>query len=179
MPGKRREKRRLGSVDHSLQRIQAKHKDHVWSCDFVSDKTEDGRQLRLLSIVDEYTRESLALVVDRRITAEDVGQILQYLFLVWGQPKFIRSGNGKLRDELLNQELFLSLAEARYVAERWRLDYNHHRPHSSLGWMTPPAFAVSCPSVADGRQCVPRGSATPHPSQHTGNSRETLIHPGI
>ena len=73
VPGKRREKRRLGSVDHSLQRIQAEHKDHVWSCDFVSDKTEDGRQLRLLSIVDEYTRESLALEVDHRITAEDVG----------------------------------------------------------------------------------------------------------
>ena len=60
----------------------------------MSDKTEDGRQLRLLSIVDEYTRESLALEVDHRITAEDVGQILQYLFLVRGQPKFIRSGNG-------------------------------------------------------------------------------------
>ena len=64
MAGKRREKRRLGSVDYSLQRIQAEHKDHVWSCDFVSDKTEDGRQLRLLSIVDEYTHESLSLEVD-------------------------------------------------------------------------------------------------------------------
>ena len=153
----------------------------------------------------------------RWTTAEDVGQILQYLFLVRGQPKFIRSNNGpefvaktvrrwleqsgvgppciepgspwqngyvesfngKLRDELLNQELFLSLAEARYVAGRWWLDYNHHRPHSSLGWMTPAAFAVSCPSAVDGRLCVPRGSATPHPWQHTGNSRETLIHPGI
>ena len=81
-------------MDHGLQRIQAEHKDHVWSCDFVSDKTEDGRPLRLLSIVDESTRESLALEVDRRITAEDVRQILQYLFLVRGQPKFIRSDNG-------------------------------------------------------------------------------------
>ena len=62
----------------------------------------------------------------------------------------MESFNGKLRDELLNQELFLSLAEARYVAERWRLDYNHHRPHSSLGWMTPAAFAVSCPSAVAG-----------------------------
>ena len=95
------------------------------------------------------------------------------------QNGYVEWFNGKLRDELLNQELFLSLAEARYVAGRWWLDYNHHRPHSSLGWMTPAAFAVSCPSAVDGRRCVPRGSATPHPWQHTGNSRETLIHPGI
>ena len=64
--------------------MQAEHKDHVWSYDFVSDKTEDGRQLRLLTIVDEYTRESLALEADRRITAGGVRQILQYLFLVRG-----------------------------------------------------------------------------------------------
>ena len=124
----------------------------------------------------------------RWTTAEDVGQILQYLFLVRGQPKFIRSNNGpefvaktvrrwleqsgvgplyidpgspwqngyvesfngKLWDEFLNQELFLSLAEARYVAGRWRLDYNHHQLHSSSGWMTPAAFAAPCPSTGAG-----------------------------
>lgn len=57
---------------------------------------------------------------------------------------------GKLRDGFLNQELFLRLAEARYVAGRWRLDYNHHPPYSSLGWMTPTAFAASCPTEIDG-----------------------------
>ena len=95
------------------------------------------------------------------------------------QYGYVESFNGKLREALLNQELFLSLAEARYVAGRWRLDYNHHRPHSSLGWMMPAAFAVSCPLAIGGRRCVPRGSVIPHPWQHTGNSRKTLIHPGI
>ena len=55
----------------------------------------------------------------------------------------MESFNGKLRDELLNRELFLSLAEARYVLDQWRLDYNHRRPHSALGWQTPAAFAVT------------------------------------
>ena len=62
----------------------------------------------------------------------------------------MQSFNGKLWDELLNQELFLSLAEARYVAGRWRLDYNHHQPHSSLGWMTTAAFTAPCSSTVDG-----------------------------
>ena len=61
-------------------------------------------------------------------------------------PKIV----GKLRDGLLHQELFLSLAEARYIAGRWRLDHKHHRPHSSLGGMMPAAFAASCPSAGAG-----------------------------
>jgi len=90
----------------------------------------------------------------------------------------IESFNGNLRDEFLNLELFLSLEEAKYVAERWRLDYNHHRPHSSLNWMTPAAFAASCPSAVDGHGCVPRGSAAPRPSAHTRNATETPTRPG-
>ena len=74
----------------------------------------------------------------------------------------MESFNGKLRDELMNQELFLSLVESRHVAGRWRLDYNHHRLHSSLGWMTPAAVAASCPSAADGRRLVALGVAHLH-----------------
>jgi len=216
VPRKRRKRRRLGTRDNGSERIPARYKDHVWSYDFVSDKTEDGRKLKFLTVEDEYTRESLALEVERRMTAHQVKEILEYLFLVRGKPKYLRSDNGpefvarvvrqwlrdsgvgplyiepgspwqnayiesfngKLRDELLNLELFLSLEEAKYVAERWRLDYNHHRPHSSLNWMTPAAFAASCPSAVDGHGCVPRGSAPPRPSAHTRNATETLTHPG-
>ena len=92
-------------------------------------------------------------------------------FVEPGNPwrnRYIESFNGKLRDECLNGELFLSLAEARYVVGRWRLDYNHHRPHTRLDWMTPAVFAASCPRM--GRACVPPGSATPHPPEHTENA---------
>ena len=216
VPRKPRKKRRLGTVDNSSERIKAQYKNHVWSYEFVADKTEDGRKLKFPTVEDEYTRESLALEVERRMTAPDVKEILEYLFLVRGKPKYLRSDNGpefiaqvvrqwlqdsgggplyiepgspwqnayiesfngKLRDELLNLGLFLSLEEAKYVAERWRLDYNHHRPHSSLNWMTPAAFAASCPSAVDGHGCVPRGSAAPRPSAHTRNATETLTRPG-
>ena len=70
------------------------HKDHVWSYDFVSDRTEDGRRLKLLAVIDEYTRECLAIEVSRSFTAEDVVGILQYLFAVRGAPQHIRSDNG-------------------------------------------------------------------------------------
>ena len=68
-------------------------------------------------------------------------------FIAGGSPwenGYVESFNGKLRDELLNGELFLSLAEARWVIDRWRVDYNHHRPHSALEYQTPAAFAAGC-----------------------------------
>ena len=68
------------------------------------------------------------------------------LYIKKGSPwenGYVESFNGKLRDELLNRELFLSLAEARYVLDEWRLDYNHRRPHSALDWQTPAAFAAN------------------------------------
>ena len=71
---------------------------------------------------------------------------------------YVESFNGKLRDELLNQEIFLSLEEARWVTDRWRLDYNHHRIHSALNYQTPAAFAATC---------VLPASATPQPPKHT------------
>ena len=184
VPKKQHKRRRLstGSSQNSCVRHRAQHKDHVWSYDFVADRTEDGRQLRMLVVIDEFTRECLAIEVARLFTARQVVKVLRYLFAVCGVPKHIRSDNGpefvaqevrkwlgqadvetlfiakgspwengyvesfngKFRDELLNRELFLSLAEARWVVDRWRLDYNHRRPHSSLDYQTPAAYAAGC-----------------------------------
>jgi len=198
----------LGNSNNACHRHKAEHKDHVWSYDFVSERTEKGGRLRLLNIVDEFTRECLAIEVARRFTGKKVVEVLQELFAIRGCPKFIRSDNGpefackavkkwlndsgvgplfiepgspwengyiesfngKLRDECLEGELFLCLAEAKYIVDRWRLDYNHHRPHSMLGWMTPAAFAATC---------VPSASATPNPSEHTKeNINQTLTEVG-
>jgi transposase InsO family protein len=195
---KQRKRRRLGTGENACHRHKPKHKNHVWSYDFVSDRTEKGGRLRMLNIVDEFTRECMAIEIRRHFTGQDVVAVLAELFLLRGRPKYLRSDNGpefaskavrkwlkrsevdtlfiepgapwengyiesfngKLRDECLDGELFLSLAEARYVVDRWRMDYNHHRPHSMLNWMTPAAFAAAC---------VPPGSATPYPPEHTEN----------
>ena len=183
VPHKQHKRRRLpsGGSENSCVRKRTEHKDHVWSYDFVADRLENGRQIRMLVVLDEFTRECLAIEVSRSFTAKQVIEVLRYLFAVRGTPKFVRSDNGpefvakelrkwldqadvktlfitpgspwengyvesfngKLRDELLNQELFLSLEEARWVVDRWRLDYNHHRPHSALDYQTPAAFAAS------------------------------------
>lgn len=182
--------------------------NHVWSYDFLVDRTEDGRQLKLLAVIDEYTRECLAIEVDRSFTAQDVIGILQYLFAVRGTPEFLRSDNGpefvaqavrcwldkagvatlfiakgspwengyvesfngKLRDELLNRELFLSLEEARWVIDRWRLDYNHHRIHSSLNYQTPAAYAARCSSSVRPTASLQKNSGPLNPDSltHTG-----------
>ncbi len=185
-----------GGSENSCVRHRAWHKDHVWSYDFVADRLEDGRQIRLLVVIDEFTRECLAIEVTRSFTAQDVIGVLQYLFAIRGVPEHLRSDNGpefvaksvrnwldradvetlfvakgspwengyiesfngKLRDELLNRELFLSLEETRWVVDRWRLDYNHQRPHSALDYQTPAAFAAGCALPA---------SATPQPPEHS------------
>lgn len=177
---RQRKRRRLGSSENSAVRQRATHKNHVWSYDFVMDQTEDGRRLKILPVVDEYTRECHVILVKRSITAEDVVSLLSYLFSVHGEPEFIRSDNGpefiahavqrwlersgvrtlyiapgspwenaysesfnsRLRDELLNEELFTSLTEGQVVIEQHRVDYNHARPHSSLGYRTPAEFAA-------------------------------------
>ena len=197
VPRKQHRRRRFsGGSENSCVRRRAQHKDHVWSYDFLTDRTEEGRQLRLLAVIDEYTRECLAIEVTRSFTAQDVIGVLQYLFAVRGTPRYIRSDNGpefvakrvrrwleradvrtlfiakgspwengyvesfngKLRDELLNRELFLSTEEARWVIDRWRLDYNHHRIHSALEYQTPAAYAAGC---------VLPASATPQPPEHS------------
>jgi IS30 family transposase len=93
------------------------------------------------------------------------------LYVAPGSPwenGYIESFNSKLRDELLNRELFLHIDELRYVANRWRMNYNHYRPHSSLDYMAPAAFAAKC--LEQG--CAP-------PSSRQGESmRNTLITTG-
>ena len=197
VPRKQHRRRRFsGGSENRCVRRRAEHKDHVWSYDFLSDRTENGRRLKLLAVIDETTRECLAIEVTRSFTAQDVVGILQYLFSAGGTPRHLRSDNGpefvaktvrrwlarsdvktlfiakgspwengyiessdgKLRDELLNRELFLSQEEARWVIDRWRLDYNHHRIHSSLEYQTPAAFAAGC---------VLPASATPAPPEHS------------
>ena len=182
VPRKQHRRRRLpgGCSRNSCVRHRARRMNHVWSYDFVAERTEEGRQLRLLVVIDEYTRKCLAIEVGRSFRARDVIDVLQYLFAVRGTPEHLRSDNGpefvarsvrrwldqagvgtlfiakgspwengyvesfngKLRDELLNRELFLSLEDARWVIDRWRLDYNHHRRHSALDYETPAAFAA-------------------------------------
>jgi transposase InsO family protein len=181
VPVKQHKKRRLGTSDNGIVRHRASHKDHVWAWDFIHDRSEDGRALKWLSVVDEYTRECLALEVRRSFTSGDVIDVLRDLLLIRGTPQHIRCDNGpefiagairswlenasvktlyiepgspwengyaesfhgRLRDELLDAELFTCLAEAKMLSEQWRLEYNHRRPHSSLGYLTPAAFAAA------------------------------------
>ena len=141
----------------------------------MTARTADGRAFRMLTIIDEYTRECLAILVERRLTSEDVIDQLFNLFILRGIPEHIRSDNGpeftakavrkwlerlgvktlfiepgspwengyiesfngKLRDELLNREIFTTLTEAKVLIEDWRREYNQVRPHSSLGYRPP------------------------------------------
>ena len=83
VPQKQRKRRRLpGSSAGGIVRYKAKHPNHVWSYDFLTDRTEDGRQLKLLAVIDEYTRECLAIEVGRTFTSQDVKLTLQYLFAI-------------------------------------------------------------------------------------------------
>lgn len=97
VPTKQRKRRRLpGKSANGCVRHKPTHRNHVWSYDFVMDRTEDGRQLKLLVVIDEYTRECLAIEAARSFTARDVKLTLGYLFAIRGAPQHIRSDNGKL-----------------------------------------------------------------------------------
>lgn len=181
VPYRRKIKKSLGSSLNGCFVKKADFPNHVWTYDFIEDATEDGRKLKFLTVLDEYTRESPVIEVGRSIRSKDVIAVLEYLFMVRGAPGYIRSDNGaefmadaikrwladnevetlyiepgspwengyiesfhaRLRDELLDRELFYSVKEAGVLAENWRQEYNHHRPHSSLNYMTPAAFAAS------------------------------------
>ena len=175
VPEKQPKRGRLWLNDGSCIRLRPEHKDHVWSYDFVIARTSDGRPLKMLTIIDEYTRECLAILVERRLTSEDVINQLYTLFLLRGVPEHIRSDNGpeftaeavrnwlarigvktlfiepgspwengyiesfngKLRDELLNCEIFTTLTEAKVLIARWKEEYNQVRPHSARGYKPP------------------------------------------
>ena len=94
VPSKQPKRARLWLADGSAIRLRPEHRNHVWAYDFVSERTHDGRKLRLLTIVDEYTRECLAIRVQRRMTSHDVLFALSELFLDHGIPEHIRSDNG-------------------------------------------------------------------------------------
>ena len=97
MTERQRKRRRLlllGESENGCTRRRAEHIDHVWSYDFVMDLTEDGRRLKMMPVVDEYTRECLSIDVERSITADDVIETLASLFRRRGGPTFIRSDNG-------------------------------------------------------------------------------------
>lgn len=94
VPAKQPKRARLWRADGSCLRLQPRYRNHVWSYDFVADRTHDGRPFRILNILDEYTRECLASVVARRIRSHDVLLILADLFLSRGLPTHIRSDNG-------------------------------------------------------------------------------------
>jgi len=180
VPTKQPKRRRLWLNDGSCIRLRPSRRNHVWAYDFVQDRTHDGRTFRMLTVIDEFTRECLAINVARRLRHDDVLQVLADLFTQHGPPDHIRSDNGseftatavrdwlprvgvktlfiepgspwengynesfngKLRDELLNGEIFTTLHEARVLIERWRQHYNTVRPHSSLGYKPPAPEAI-------------------------------------
>jgi putative transposase len=175
VPQKQPKRGRLWLNDGSCIRLRPEHKDHVWSYDFVEERTTDGRKFRILNIIDEYTRECLCCKVERRLNSQSVLDALFELFILRGIPEHIRSDNGsefaartvrkwlgglgvktlfiepgspwengyiesfngKMRDELLNRELFTTLEEARVLIEEWRKEYNQVRPHSAKGYKAP------------------------------------------
>ena len=94
VPKRQSKRRRLWFNDGSCLRLRPEHKDHVWSYDFVADRTSNGKPLRMLNVIDEYTRECLAIRIDRKITSNDVVEALTELFVTRGTPAHIRSDNG-------------------------------------------------------------------------------------
>ena len=94
VPQKQPKRGRLWLNDGSCVRLRAERRDHVWAYDFVHERTHDGKALRLLTIVEEYTRECLAIDVARRLNSENVLERLAELFVNRGVPDHIRSDNG-------------------------------------------------------------------------------------
>jgi len=106
VPKRQPKRRRLWFNDGSCVRLRPEYRDHVWSYDFLADRTSDGKAIRMLNIIDEHTKECLAIKVGRKITASDVIDTLDDLFIQRGSPKFIRSDNGpEFVAELLRQWL--------------------------------------------------------------------------
>jgi transposase InsO family protein len=198
VPAKQPKRGRLWLNDGSCIRLRAERRDHVWSYDFVEDRTHEGRKYRMLTVMDEFTHECLAIRVARKLKATDVIDVLSDLFILRGVPNHIRSDNGpefvasavrswigavgattayitpgspwengfiesfnaRLRDELLDGEIFYSLREAQVVIESWRRHYNTLRPHGSLGFK-PPAPEVFVPAMTARAALQPRPARPP------------------
>ena len=176
VPQRRPKRRRPGTSTIGIER--AEFPNHVWSYDFVADQTTDGRSLRFLTVIDEFTREGIWIECARHLTSVDVVRILEQLVELRGKPVAIKSDNGSefvakkvqdwieehgigavfidpgspwqnghnesfngvFRDGCLNRWLFESVREAREASESWLHEYNHERPHGSLGGLAPCVF---------------------------------------
>jgi putative transposase len=174
----RRRGSRKRAIGPRLSKIKATRINHVWSLDFMSDRLVDGRKIRLLNIIDEFTRESLKMVIDTSLSGARVARELDELIKKRGKPEqiisdngteftsiailkwseeasiewhYIQPGkpmqngtlesfNGRVRDEFLNQHLFMSIKEAKELAVDWKEDYNERRPHSALNGLSPNEF---------------------------------------
>ena len=174
-PRKKSRKRRTGNGHVP---VQARRPNHVWCYDFIHDRCENGRNLRFLTLLDEFTRQCLAIEAGYSVTSKEVIAVLKDVFVRHGQPDYLRSDNGSefiakrlqwwlgeteaeafhidpgspwqnayeesfhgtLRAECLELELFGTEREAGVIVEKWRRHYNHRRPRSSLGYLTPEDF---------------------------------------
>jgi len=181
VPSKQPKRGRLWLTDGSCIRLRPMYRNHVWAYDFVMIRTEDGRAVRIFTVIDEYTRECLAIYPGRHFRSDDVLACLAELFVWHGVPEHVRSDNGpeftatavrewlgrvgaktlfiepgspwengyvesfngKLRDELLDREIFYTLNEVEVVTEQWRQAYNQVRPHSALGYRPPAPEAIA------------------------------------
>jgi transposase InsO family protein len=206
VPSRQPKRSRIWLSDGSCTRLRAERPNHVWSYDFVEDRTHEGRKYRMLNVLDEFTLESLVIRVDRKLKSSDVIDVLSDLFILRGVPEYIRSDHGpefiaksvrdwitavgaktayiepgspwengyiesfnaRLRDELLDGEIFYTLAEARIIIESWRRFYNTLRPHGSLGYRPPaPEVFISANARAPAL-CQPASppALAPRPSMH-------------
>ncbi len=175
---RKRPRKRTSASRHRIRPIPTRTNES-WSMDFVSDSLFDGRRFRALTLVDNFSRQSLVIHADQKIRGCHVADALSVVAAKRGAPQriyvdngpefvskdldhwaymnrvelhfsrpgkptdnaMIESFNGRLRDECLNVNWFLSLEDARIKLEAWRRDYNEFRPHSSLGGLTPEQFA--------------------------------------
>jgi putative transposase len=174
-----RKRPRSGEDGNACHRQRPAYPNHIWSYDITMGRTRDGRGLKFLVVIDEFTRRCFRIEVGRSMTGPQVVRVLEELVRVHGEPHAIRSDNGpefvakvvkgwlaersvktlyiepgspwqngyvesfnsRFRHEFLSQEEFAGLAEAQVLAEHYRLEYNHVRPHSALKYRTPVQFA--------------------------------------
>lgn len=180
VPHRTRKRQRLGISTCAADRLRAERPNHVWALDFQFDQTSDGKVLKLLHIIDEFTREELGGLVERRIDADRTVSALEKIVRERGTtPEFIRCDNGpeltanalrdwcrfsgtgtsyiepgspwenpfvesfgsRIRYEMLSVEQFDTLFEAQVMIGDHKYEYNNYRPHSSLGWLSPVAYA--------------------------------------
>jgi putative transposase len=165
----------------------ARRPNQEWAMDFVADGLATGRGLRMLTVVDSFTRECPAIEVDTGLSSRRVTRVLDWIIEQRGKPEVIRcdngpeftsrhllawgeeqgiallhiqpgrpmqnghveSFNGRFRDECLNHNWFTTLADAKEKVERWRMEYNEERPHSSLAYRTPDEYAQACSELTN------------------------------